>query len=164
MRPNAQPTTTARRRPKPPPERIAMSPKPEQPDAEGSQGEGTLLSHLFELRNRLLRIVLAILVVFLALFPFANKIYTLLAGPLMVHLPEGSSMIAIEVAAPFLIPFKLVLLLAVVLTIPTCSTRCGVSWRRVCTVTRNAWRCRWWSPAPCSSMRAWPSPTSWSSR
>jgi sec-independent protein translocase protein TatC len=95
-----------------------MSPKPEQPDAEGSQGEGTLLSHLFELRNRLLRIVLAILVVFLALFPFANQIYTLLAGPLMAHLPEGSSMIAIEVAAPFLIPFKLVLLLAVVLTIP----------------------------------------------
>jgi sec-independent protein translocase protein TatC len=95
-----------------------MSPKPEQPGTDGSQGEGTLLSHLFELRNRLLRMVLAILVVFLALFPFANRIYTMLAGPLMVHLPEGSSMIAIEVAAPFLIPFKLVLLLAVVLTIP----------------------------------------------
>ncbi|ACL71320.1 Sec-independent protein translocase, TatC subunit [Thioalkalivibrio sulfidiphilus HL-EbGr7] len=94
-----------------------MSPKPEQP-APGAQGEGTLLSHLFELRNRLLRMVLAILVVFLALFPFANQIYTALADPLMVHLPEGSSMIAIEVAAPFLIPFKLVLLLAVVLTIP----------------------------------------------
>ncbi|OOG22968.1 twin arginine-targeting protein translocase TatC [Thioalkalivibrio denitrificans] len=95
-----------------------MSPKAERPETDGSQAEGTLLSHLFELRNRLLRIVLAILVVFLLLFPFANQIYTLLAGPLMVHLPEGSSMIAIEVAAPFLIPFKLVLLLAVVLTIP----------------------------------------------
>ena len=95
-----------------------MSPKAERPGTDGSQAEGTLLSHLFELRNRLLRIVLAILVVFLALFPFANQIYTLLAGPLMAHLPEGSSMIAIEVAAPFLIPFKLVLLLAVVLTIP----------------------------------------------
>lgn len=95
-----------------------MTPKPEQPDSGGSQAEGTLLSHLFELRTRLLRIVLAILIVFLALFPFANRIYTLLAGPLMVHLPEGSSMIAIEVAAPFLIPFKLVLLLAVVLTVP----------------------------------------------
>jgi len=95
-----------------------MSPKPEQSGADGSQGEGTLLSHLFELRNRLLRMVLAILIVFLALFPFANQIYTILAEPLMVHLPEGSSMIAIEVAAPFLIPFKLVLLLAVVLTIP----------------------------------------------
>jgi len=95
-----------------------MSPKPEQSGADGSQGEGTLLSHLFELRNRLLRMVLAILIVFLALFPFANQIYSILAEPLMVHLPEGSSMIAIEVAAPFLIPFKLVLLLAVVLTIP----------------------------------------------
>jgi sec-independent protein translocase protein TatC len=95
-----------------------MSPKPEQPDAGAPQAEGTLLSHLFELRNRLLRMVLAILVVFLALFPFANRIYTTLAEPLMAHLPEGSSMIAIEVAAPFLIPFKLVLLLAVVLAIP----------------------------------------------
>ncbi|AGA31780.1 Twin-arginine translocation protein TatC [Thioalkalivibrio nitratireducens DSM 14787] len=78
----------------------------------------TLLSHLIELRDRILRMFLAILVVFLLLFPFANQIYTWLATPLMVHLPEGTSMIAIEVAAPFLIPFKLVLLLAVVLTIP----------------------------------------------
>jgi sec-independent protein translocase protein TatC len=78
----------------------------------------TLLSHLIELRDRVLRMFLAVLVVFLALFPFANQIYTFLAKPLMVHLPEGTSMIAIEVAAPFLIPFKLVLLLAVVLTIP----------------------------------------------
>jgi len=78
----------------------------------------TLLSHLIELRDRILRMFLAILVVFLMLFPFANQIYTFLATPLMVHLPEGTSMIAIEVAAPFLIPFKLVLLLAVVLTIP----------------------------------------------
>jgi len=78
----------------------------------------TLLSHLIELRDRILRMFLAIFVVFLVLFPFANQIYTFLAKPLMVHLPEGTSMIAIEVAAPFLIPFKLVLLLAVVLAIP----------------------------------------------
>ncbi|AHK78053.1 preprotein translocase subunit TatC [Ectothiorhodospira haloalkaliphila] len=84
----------------------------------GEEGEGTLLSHLFELRTRLLRSVLCILVVFLALFPFANTIYTYLAGPLMAHLPEGASMIAIEVAAPFLIPFKLVLMLAIVISVP----------------------------------------------
>jgi len=86
-----------------------------EPSSEATE---TLLSHLIELRDRILRMFLAILVVFLALFPFANPIYTALAKPLMVHLPEGTSMIAIEVAAPFLIPFKLVLLLAVVLTIP----------------------------------------------
>ncbi|TVP80462.1 twin-arginine translocase subunit TatC [Thioalkalivibrio sp.] len=86
-----------------------------EPSTEATE---TLLSHLIELRDRILRMFLAILVVFLMLFPFANQIYTYLATPLMVHLPEGTSMIAIEVAAPFLIPFKLVLLLAVVLTIP----------------------------------------------
>ena len=86
-----------------------------EPSTEATE---TLLSHLIELRDRILRMFLAILVVFLMLFPFANEIYTFLATPLMVHLPEGTSMIAIEVAAPFLIPFKLVLLLAVVLTIP----------------------------------------------
>jgi sec-independent protein translocase protein TatC len=86
-----------------------------EPSTEATE---TLLSHLIELRDRILRMFLAILVVFLMLFPFANQIYTFLATPLMVHLPEGTSMIAIEVAAPFLIPFKLVLLLAVVLTIP----------------------------------------------
>ncbi|MCG5509054.1 twin-arginine translocase subunit TatC [Ectothiorhodospira lacustris] len=94
-----------------------MNHKPESPQA-GDEAEGTLLSHLVELRTRLLRSVLAILLVFLVLFPFANPIYTFLAGPLMVHLPEGSSMIAIEVAAPFLIPFKLVLMLAIVISVP----------------------------------------------
>jgi len=86
-----------------------------EPSQEATE---TLLSHLIELRDRVLRMFLAIFVVFLLLFPFANQIYTFLAKPLMVHLPEGTSMIAIEVAAPFLIPFKLVLLLAVVLAIP----------------------------------------------
>ncbi|SIT69965.1 sec-independent protein translocase protein TatC [Ectothiorhodosinus mongolicus] len=89
-----------------------------QNDETPVSGEGTLLSHLVELRTRLLRIVVVILVIFLALFPFANTIYAALAGPLMVHLPEGSSMIAIEVAAPFLIPFKLVLMLAIVIAVP----------------------------------------------
>jgi sec-independent protein translocase protein TatC len=80
--------------------------------------EQPLISHLLELRDRLLRMVLVVLVVFIALFPFANDIYTFLAQPLMQHLPEGSSMVAIEVASPFLIPFKLVLMLSVVIAIP----------------------------------------------
>ena len=78
----------------------------------------TFISHLQELRSRLLWVVGSVLLVFAGLFPFANKLYNYLAGPLMVHLPEGSSMVAIDVASPFLTPFKLVLLISVVIAIP----------------------------------------------
>ena len=77
-----------------------------------------LMDHLIELRDRLLRIVLAILIIFLGLFYWANDIYTFLAEPLTRHLPEGASMIAIDVASPFLTPFKLVLVLSVFLGMP----------------------------------------------
>ncbi|MGV6818338.1 MAG: twin-arginine translocase subunit TatC [Thiotrichales bacterium] len=86
--------------------------------SQNNQAESGFLSHLIELRDRLLRIVIAITIAFAVLFPFANKLYAFLAGPLMKHMPEGSSMIAIDVASPFLTPFKLVLMLSVVLTIP----------------------------------------------
>ena len=76
------------------------------------------MSHLLELRDRLLRMVAAIFVVFLALFPFANDIYLFVAGPLMERMPEGTSMIATGVAAPFLTPFKLSLMSAVFLSMP----------------------------------------------
>jgi sec-independent protein translocase protein TatC len=79
---------------------------------------GSLLSHLFELRDRVVRMVISILVIFLCLFYWANDIYTYLAVPLTRHLPEGSSMIAIDVASPFLTPFKLVLMLSVFLSMP----------------------------------------------
>ncbi|NIR59058.1 MAG: twin-arginine translocase subunit TatC [Gammaproteobacteria bacterium] len=85
---------------------------------ERADEEQPLVSHLIELRDRLLKAMLGILVVFLALFPFANKIYTTMAGPLMAYLPEGSHMIAIEVASPFLTPFKLVLVLSIFIAIP----------------------------------------------
>ena len=91
-----------------------ISPDPNQ----ASDQEQPLISHLLELRDRLLRMVLVVLVIFICLFPFANELYTLLAQPLMQHMPEGSSMVAIEVASPFLIPFKLVLMLSVVIAIP----------------------------------------------
>lgn len=77
-----------------------------------------LIAHLVELRTRLLRILGAILVVFLILFPFANDLYAVLAEPLLVHLPEGASMIATEVASPFLAPFKFTLVLAFFVAIP----------------------------------------------
>jgi sec-independent protein translocase protein TatC len=65
-----------------------------------------------------LRSVLVVAVVFLALMPFSNRLFTMLSGPLMSHLPKDSGMIAIEVASPFLIPFKLTLFLAVFISIP----------------------------------------------
>lgn len=80
--------------------------------------EQPFISHLIELRDRILRMVVAVFVVFLFLFPFANDIYTFVAAPLMAHLPEGSTMIATEVASPFLTPFKLALVSAVFLAMP----------------------------------------------
>ncbi|PWV79844.1 twin-arginine translocase subunit TatC [Halomonas sp. A11-A] len=82
------------------------------------QHQATLIEHLIELRSRLLRSVVAILVIFLGLYAFANDIYTFVAQPLMALLPEGSQMIATEVASPFLAPFKLTLVVAVFIAVP----------------------------------------------
>ncbi len=79
---------------------------------------GSLLSHLIELRDRVVRMVVAVLIIFVCLFYWANDIYVYLAEPLTRHLPEGSNMIAIDVASPFLTPFKLVLMLSVFLAMP----------------------------------------------
>ena len=81
-------------------------------------GEQSFISHLVELRARLMRAMLAVLLVLLVLLPFADTLYAFLAGPLMKHLPEGSSMIAIEVASPFLTPFKMALFAAVFIAVP----------------------------------------------
>jgi sec-independent protein translocase protein TatC len=80
--------------------------------------EGSLVSHLMELRNRLLKAIAAVLVIFVALTPFADSIFTLVADPLMRQLPAGTSMIATQVAAPFLTPFKLTLVVAIALAMP----------------------------------------------
>lgn len=87
-------------------------------NSTGGDDEQTFVGHLLELRDRVLRIVLAVLIIFVALIPFANEIYTFLAGPLMAHLPEGSSMIATEVASPFFTPFKLALVCAIFIAMP----------------------------------------------
>lgn len=81
-------------------------------------GEQPFISHLIELRNRLLRIVLCVLVVFLGLASYANEIYSLLAGPLMKHMPKNSTMIAIDVASPFFTPFKLALVVSIFISVP----------------------------------------------
>jgi sec-independent protein translocase protein TatC len=80
--------------------------------------ELSFLEHLVELRSRLLKACLAVLVILLVLLPFARRLYALLAAPLTAVLPEDSSMIAIDVASPFLTPFKMALLLALILAIP----------------------------------------------
>jgi len=80
--------------------------------------EQPFISHLIELRDRLMRMLLAVLVIFLALFPFGNDIYLFVADPLMKVLPEGTSMIATQVASPFLTPFKLALVTAVFVAMP----------------------------------------------
>jgi len=77
-----------------------------------------LISHLIELRDRLLRGVLAVLIIAACLLPFSNDLYHFLSEPLLIHLPETSTMIATEVASPFLIPFKLTLSIAILLAIP----------------------------------------------
>lgn len=86
---------------------------------ESEQGEEQpFISHLVELRNRLLRIVLFVLVAFLGAAPFANEIYTYLSEPLLRFLPENSTMIAIDVASPFFTPFKLALVASVFASMP----------------------------------------------
>lgn len=86
--------------------------------SESTDQAQPLVAHLTELRDRLLKALLSILVVFLCLFPFSNEIYTFVSEPLRAILPAGSSMIATEVASPFLTPFKLTLFAALFIAIP----------------------------------------------
>ena len=92
-----------------------MADRPSRLDADIEQ---PLIAHLAELRNRLLRALACVFLVFLALSAFANDIYALVAGPLAAQLPENSSMIATEVAAPFLVPFKLAFFAALFISMP----------------------------------------------
>ncbi|MFO7908797.1 twin-arginine translocase subunit TatC [Vreelandella aquamarina] len=87
-------------------------------DQQAKQAQAPLIEHLIELRSRLMRAVVVVLVIFLGLYAFANDIYTFVAQPLMALLPEGSQMIATEVASPFLAPFKLTLVVAVFAAVP----------------------------------------------
>lgn len=77
-----------------------------------------LISHLIELRKRLLNSIICILVVFLALVYFSNDIYHLIASPLIKQLPQGASMIATDVASPFFTPIKLTMMVSVFVSAP----------------------------------------------
>lgn len=76
------------------------------------------ISHLIELRDRLLRIVLCVLLVFAGTASYANEIYQYVAEPLLLHMPKNSTMIAIDVASPFFTPIKLALVVAIFASIP----------------------------------------------
>lgn len=82
------------------------------------QKELTLIDHLVELRDRILRSIIAIIIFFLILFSFANDIYTYVVDPLIEALPEGSTMIAIDPTSPFFAPFKLTFYVSFLLAAP----------------------------------------------
>ena len=92
-----------------------MSQSPREPEA---LAEGTLISHLLELRDRLLRALIAVVLVFVPLVFFSNDLFTLVARPLIEKLPEGTSLIATSVVAPFMTPLKLALIAAIFVAMP----------------------------------------------
>ncbi len=80
--------------------------------------EMTFVQHLVELRDILLHSVVAILVIFVALFPFANEVYSFIAAPIVSVLPQDTNIIAIGVISPFLTPLKMALIIAVYIAMP----------------------------------------------
>ena len=82
------------------------------------QQEETFFSHLVELRDRLIRVLLSVGVVFLCLFPWAKELYALLAQPLLATLPKGGQMIATDVVGVFLVPMKVALMVAFLIALP----------------------------------------------
>src|SRR3569623_1778373 len=92
-----------------------ITPPRDQP--EGGE-EQSFFSHLIELRERLLKAIAAVLVVLLCLLPSANKLFALLAMPMLAHLPKGGQMVAIEVASPFFTPLKLAFFTALMIAMP----------------------------------------------
>jgi sec-independent protein translocase protein TatC len=87
-----------------------------EPEGEGQ--EQTFISHLVELRTRLLKAVAGVLVVLVCLLPFADRLYQFIAQPLISRLPQGSQMVAIEVASPFMTPVKLAFVVALFIAMP----------------------------------------------
>jgi sec-independent protein translocase protein TatC len=82
------------------------------------QQEDTFISHLIEMRDRLLRAVIAVVVLFVILFPWAQDLYALLAKPMLAALPQGGQMIATEVTTPFFVPIKVTMMAAFLLALP----------------------------------------------
>jgi sec-independent protein translocase protein TatC len=95
-----------------------MSDQPDNHEQKEQLAEGTLMSHLLELRSRLMKAAAAVAVVFLALTPFTQRVFEVVSAPLIAVLPAGSEMIATDVASPFLTPFKTTFYVALFLAMP----------------------------------------------
>jgi sec-independent protein translocase protein TatC len=95
-----------------------MSAQADNHEPEEELAEGTLMSHLLELRMRLMKAVLAVIAVFVCLVPFTNDVFEFVSKPLREALPEGSQMIVTDVAAPFLTPFKTTFFVALFIAMP----------------------------------------------
>jgi len=108
-----------------------------------SSTEDTFISHLIEMRDRLLRAVIAVVVLFVCLFPWAQDLYALLAKPMLAALPQGGQMIATEVTTPFFVPIKVTLMTPSCWRCRGCSTRPGPLPRRASISTKNDSACRW---------------------
>ena len=93
-----------------------MSAKPDEPEEQ--LAEGTLMSHLLELRSRIMKALLAVIAVFLVLAYWMNDVFELVSKPLRDALPEGSEMIVTDVAAPFLTPMKTAFFVALFIAMP----------------------------------------------
>ena len=95
-----------------------MSENITQVDLESNEGEKSFVSHLIELRSRIFKALLCVFILLLVLMPFSDELYLYLADPLLKSLPDSSSMIATQVASPFLAPFKLTLFVAFFISVP----------------------------------------------
>lgn len=95
-----------------------MSEAKKKPESAEADPGAPFLSHLFELRDRLGKSVIVVLIIFAALFSFANELYTFIAEPLIRNMPAGASMIATKPASPFLTPFKLAMVTSIFIAIP----------------------------------------------
>lgn len=78
----------------------------------------SFIAHLIELRKRLMRSMIALLLIFICLFPWASRLYALLARPLLAKLPKGGQMIATDVTTPFFVPLKVALMAAFLVALP----------------------------------------------
>jgi sec-independent protein translocase protein TatC len=116
-----------------------MSDPAEEP---GELAEGTLISHLLELRDRIMKAMIAVFICFIPCAIYMNQLFTFVAQPLIHKLPMGSTMIATSVVAPFMVPFKLAFVVAFGSRYPSCCTKPGRSSRRGCTGTRRSSRSR----------------------
>jgi sec-independent protein translocase protein TatC len=87
-------------------------------DAQVDSAEQPFLDHIIELRSRILHALLAVMLLFFPIYYFANDLYAFISAPLLAYLPEGSTMIATEVASPFLTPLKLAIIVAVFAGVP----------------------------------------------